>query len=83
MLLAQAWWGRGLMTRALDRLLITTPDWPGARDATATCDTGNIAARRMLAKARFVEAGVLPAFRVHPAFGTAPRDCILLRRPLG
>ena len=82
MLLARAWWGRGLMAQALDRLLATTPARLGAREATAACDAGNAAARRVLAKAGFAEAGVLPAFRVHPAFGTAPRDCILLRRAL-
>lgn len=82
MLLAQAWWGRGLMARALRMLLAAAPDRLKARDATATCDAGNAAARRMLAKAGFAEAGVLPAFRVHPAFGSLPRDCVLLRRPL-
>lgn len=77
-LLARAQWGQGLMADALGQLLDSAP-YRGSQ-ATAACDAGNLAARRMLAKPGFTVRQTLLAHRVHPALGPAPRDCLLLLR---
>lgn len=70
------------MAWALLDLLGSTSLSKGVKRAYAACDRGHAAAGRMLGKAGFRAARLLPRNRVHPALGTEPRDCVLFVRQL-
>ncbi len=75
--LAQSWWGKGLMTEAL----IAAVDWllaqPENFRISGFCDVANISSARVMEKAGLTREGVLRRLVVHPAISDEPRDCLI------
>ena len=76
------WWGKGLMSEALDMLL-------GALDADrdlyrvwATCHVDNERSVRLLERAGFLLEGRLTRHAVYPNLGLEPRDSLLYAKAL-
>ncbi|HVC54666.1 MAG TPA: GNAT family N-acetyltransferase [Stellaceae bacterium] len=73
--MAQPWWGRGLMTEALSAVAA----WAMAQDAIwrlgAVCDIEHDAAARVMEKAGMRREGILRRWMMHPNISAAPRDC--------
>jgi RimJ/RimL family protein N-acetyltransferase len=73
--LAQPFWGRGLMTETLTevaRWALATPDiWR----IGAVCDVDNLASARVMEKAGLAREGILRRWLVHPNLSLEPRDC--------
>lgn len=78
--LAQAWWGQGLMPEALAAMA----DWALAQPSVfrigAVCDVENTGSARVMEKAGLAREGLLRRWLVHPNIGDEPRDCFSYAR---
>jgi RimJ/RimL family protein N-acetyltransferase len=73
--LARAFWGQGLMTEALRRVLEWTRTQPEIYRVWAVCDVDNTASARVLKKAGMEYEGILHRWTVLPNISAEPRDC--------
>ena len=78
--LAQAHWGQRTMTIAMGILLNWVAQHAQGRRAWGTCDVEHLPARQMMEALGFTIERELPSYRVHPALGPKPRDCLLYSR---
>jgi RimJ/RimL family protein N-acetyltransferase len=78
--LAQAWWGQGLMTEALTEIVGWGLAQPGIFRISAVCDVENIGSARVMEKAGLAREGLLRRWLVHPNIGPEPRDCFSYAR---
>lgn len=73
--LARQFWGRGIMTEAVQAVV----DWvfsdPTIFRVWAVCDVENLASMRVLEKVGMSREGVLRRWIIHPQLGQEPRDC--------
>jgi RimJ/RimL family protein N-acetyltransferase len=82
--LAQAYWGQGYTTEALQTIIAWALCRGDIHRVWAVCDVANSASARVMAKAGMHCEGILPRYIVHPNIGAAPRDCYcysVLRMP--
>lgn len=73
--LARSFWGQGIMTEALGRVLKWTGSQPQIYRVWAVCDVENIASARVLEKVGMKYEGILHRWLVHPNISAEPRDC--------
>lgn len=75
--LAQAHWGKGLMSEAISIIALTSLGKPAIYRVQATCDAENTASARAMEKAGLRYEGVLRRYIVHPNVSLEPRDSLL------
>ena len=73
--LAQRFWGRGLMPEAVRAVIDALFAEPGIHRVWAVVDEENYASSRVLEKAGMLREGFLHRWSLHPSLGTVPRDC--------
>jgi ribosomal-protein-alanine N-acetyltransferase len=73
--LAQAWWGQGLMTEVLTEVVRWALAQPLVFRIGAVCDLENVGSARVMEKAGLTREGVLRRWSVHPTISDQPRDC--------
>lgn len=82
----KAFWGRGLATTAVRRILIELEAMPALSRIWATCALDNPASARVLEKTGFVREAILKNWVTYPARGGRPFDnysYVILPRALG
>lgn len=75
--LAKTFWGRGLMSEALQFAVDWALAQPEIFRAYAFCDVDNPGSARVMEKAGMVREGILRRWQVFPNIGPDPRDCII------
>ena len=78
--LAQRYWGDGLMTEAARAVVDWVIAQPEIHRVWATVDLENVASQRVLEKVGMVKEGVLRRWMVFPNLGPVPRDVWSLAR---
>jgi ribosomal-protein-alanine N-acetyltransferase len=73
--LARPYWGLGLMTETLCRVVYWALRQKGVFRIGSVCDVENIGSARVMEKAGLVQEGLLRRWLVHPNIGDEPRDC--------
>ncbi|HEY5959714.1 MAG TPA: GNAT family N-acetyltransferase [Polyangiaceae bacterium] len=73
--LATQYWGRGLMTEAVQAVLNWASNEAYFYRIWATCDTANYRSVRLLERVGMQHEGVLRRWRVFPNISEEPRDC--------
>lgn len=76
------WWGKGLMSEALDMLITTLQADPDVYRMWATCHVDNERSVRLLERAGFTREGRLARHDIYPNLGTEPLDSLLFARVL-
>ena len=76
------WWGKGLMSEALDMLMATLRADPDVYRVWATCHVDNVRSARLLERADFTLEGRLARHAIYPNLGTEPRDSLLYAKAL-
>jgi len=74
---ARRWWGKGLMSEALDMLIATLRADPDVYRVWATCNVDNERSARLLERAEFTLEGRLARHAIYPNLGAEPRDSLL------
>ena len=73
--LARSFWGQGIMTEALSRVLEWARSQPQIYRVWAVCDVENVGSARVLQKVGMKHEGVLHRWIIHPNLSAEPRDC--------
>jgi RimJ/RimL family protein N-acetyltransferase len=76
------WWGKGLMSEALDMLMATLRADPDVYRVWATCNVDNERSVRLLERADFTLEGRLARHTIYPNLGPEPRDSLLYAKAL-
>jgi RimJ/RimL family protein N-acetyltransferase len=76
------WWGKGLMSEALDMLLGTLDADHDVYRVWATCHVDNERSVGLLQRAGFLLEGRLTRHAVYPNLGLEPRDSLLYAKAL-
>ncbi|BBX44411.1 GNAT family N-acetyltransferase [Mycobacterium cookii] len=76
------WWGKGLMSDALDMLMATLDADPDVYRVWATCHVDNDRSVRLLERAGFALEGRLNRHAIYPNLGTEPSDSLLYAKAL-
>jgi len=76
------WWGKGLMSEALDMLMATLRADPDVYRVWATCHVDNVRSARLLERADFTLEGRLARHAIYPNLGAEPRDSLLYAKAL-
>jgi RimJ/RimL family protein N-acetyltransferase len=76
------WWGKGLMSEALDMLMNTLQADPDVYRVWATCHVDNERSVRLLERAEFAREGRLARHGIYPNLGTEPLDSLLFAKAL-
>ena len=80
--LGRRWWGKGLMSEALDMLLAALDADREVHRVWATCRVDNDRSARLLERAGFVLEGRLTRHAVYPTIGPEPQDSLLYAKIL-
>ena len=80
--LGRRWWGKGLMSQALDMLLDALAADRLVFRVWATCSPYNERSARLLERAGFVLEGRLTRHAVYPTMGPEPQDSLLYAKAL-
>ena len=72
--LARAYWGKGYMTEAVQKLVAWALEQPEISRIWSVCDIENRASARVMEKAGMTREGTLPRWSVHPNLSPEPRD---------
>jgi ribosomal-protein-alanine N-acetyltransferase len=72
--LARPYWGKGLMTEALQAVINRAFDQPGIFRVQAICDVENIVSARVMEKSGMIREGLLRRYILHPNVSDEPRD---------
>jgi RimJ/RimL family protein N-acetyltransferase len=75
--LGRRWWGKGLMSEALEMLLAALDADADVYRVWATCNVDNQRSTRLLERAGFQLEGRLSRHAVYPNLGPEPRDSLL------
>jgi RimJ/RimL family protein N-acetyltransferase len=78
--LAQKYWGRGLMTEVLTEVVSWALRQDNVFRVGAVCDVENIGSARVMEKAGLTREGLLRRWLVHPNISDEPRDCFSYAR---
>ncbi len=73
--LARPFWGQGIMTEALGRVLEWTRSQSQIYRVWAVCDVENVGSARVLQKVGMQHEGILHRWIIHPNVSAEPRDC--------
>lgn len=73
--LAQPFWGCGLMQESLQAVVDWASAQPGIFRMWASCDVENVRSTRLLERVGMQHEGVLRRWIVHPNVSPEPRDC--------
>lgn len=73
--LARRYWGRGLMTEAVQAVVKWALAQPGVCRVWATCDVENTRSSRVLERVGMQREGILRCWIIHPNIDNKPRDC--------
>ena len=76
------WWGKGLMSEALDMLMAELHADPDVYRVWATCHVDNERSVRLLERADFAREGRLARHMIYPNLGTEPNDSLLYAKAL-
>lgn len=76
------WWGKGLMSEALDMLMTTLRADPHVYRAWATCHIDNERSTRLLERAGFLLEGRLARHGIYPNLGPEPVDSLLYAKAM-
>ena len=79
-LLAQRWWGQGLMQEAIQAVTEWAFTVPWVSRVSAACDVENRGSARVLEKSGFRRERLEERYSVHPNISAEPRDCYLYTR---
>jgi [ribosomal protein S5]-alanine N-acetyltransferase len=80
--IGRRWWGKGLMSEALDTLLAALDADRAVYRVWATCNVDNERSVRLLQRAGFLLEGRLTRHAVYPSLGPEPRDSLLYAKAL-
>ena len=80
--IGRRWWGKGLMSEALDMLLAALDADRDVYRVWATCHVDNERSVRLLERAGFQLEGRLTRHAVYPNLGPEPRDSLLYAKAL-
>jgi [ribosomal protein S5]-alanine N-acetyltransferase len=80
--IGRRWWGKGLMSEALDMLVAALAADRNIYRVWATCNVDNERSVRLLQRAGFLLEGRLTRHAVYPGLGPEPRDSLLYARAL-
>lgn len=80
--MGRRWWGKGLMSEALDMLMATLDGDREVYRVWATCNVDNDRSTRLLQRAGFLLEGRLTRHAVYPNLGPEPRDSLLYAKAL-
>ncbi len=80
--LGKRWWGKGLLSEALDMLLHALEADPQIYRVSATCSPDNQRSTRLLERAGFFLEGRLARHVVYPTMGPEPQDSLLYAKIL-
>lgn len=80
--LGRRWWGKGLMSEALDMLMTTLQADPDVYRVWATCHVDNDRSVRLLERAGLALEGRLARHTVYPNLGTEPLDSLVYGKAL-
>ena len=80
--IGRRWWGKGLMSEALDMLIAALDADRDVYRVWATCHVDNERSVRLLLRAGFQQEGRLTRHAVYPNLGPGPRDSLLYAKSL-
>jgi len=80
--LGRRWWGKGLMSEALDLLLATLDADRDVYRVWATCHVDNERSTRLLQRAGFQLEGRLVRHTIYPNLGPEPDDSLIYAKAL-
>ncbi len=80
--IGRRWWGKGLMSEALEMLVAVLDANPDIYRVWATCNVDNEGSARLLRRAGFLLEGRLTRHAVYPSLGPEPRDSLLYAKTL-
>jgi [ribosomal protein S5]-alanine N-acetyltransferase len=80
--IARRWWGKGLMSEALDMLVGALSADRHVYRIWATCHVDNARSAQLLERAGFLLEGRLARHAVYPNLGPEPRDSLLYAKAL-
>jgi RimJ/RimL family protein N-acetyltransferase len=80
--IGRRWWGKGLMSEALDMLMAELDADRDVYRVWATCNVDNERSARLLLRAGFLLEGRLARHAVYPNLGPEPRDSLLYAKAL-
>jgi ribosomal-protein-alanine N-acetyltransferase len=80
--IGRRWWGKGLMSEALDTLVAALDADRAVYRVWATCNVDNERSVRLLQRAGFLLEGRLTRHAVYPSLGPEPRDSLLYAKAL-
>jgi [ribosomal protein S5]-alanine N-acetyltransferase len=80
--IGRRWWGKGLMSEALDTLVAALDADRAVYRVWATCHVDNERSVRLLQRAGFLLEGRLTRHAVYPNLGPEPRDSLLYAKAL-
>jgi RimJ/RimL family protein N-acetyltransferase len=80
--IGRRWWGKGLMSEALDTLVAALGADRALYRVWATCNVDNKRSVRLLQRAGFLLEGRLTRHAVYPSLGPEPRDSLLYAKAL-
>ncbi len=73
--LSRDYWGRGLMTEAVQKCCDWALAQPSIFRVWAVCDIENRASARVMEKVGMQREGILRRWNIHPNISPEPRDC--------
>jgi [ribosomal protein S5]-alanine N-acetyltransferase len=80
--IGRRWWGKGLMSEALDMLVAALDADGDVNRVWATCNVDNDRSARLLQRAGFLLEARLSRHAVYPNLGAEPRDSLLYAKAL-
>jgi [ribosomal protein S5]-alanine N-acetyltransferase len=80
--LGRRWWGKGLMSEALDMLMTTLQADPVVYRVWATCHVDNERSVRLLERTGLTLEGRMVRHTIYPNLGTEPLDSLLYAKAL-
>jgi [ribosomal protein S5]-alanine N-acetyltransferase len=80
--LGRRWWGKGLMSEALDMLMTTLQADPVVYRVWATCHVDNERSVRLLERAGLTLEGRMARHTIYPNLGTEPLDSLLYAKAM-
>lgn len=80
--IGRRWWGKGLMSEALDMLMAALDADRDLYRVWATCSVDNERSARLLQRAGFLLEGRLARHAVYPNLGPEPSDSLLYAKAL-
>lgn len=78
--LGRQWWGRGLMSEAVQLVLDSAESDPAVYRVSAYCHVDNTASARVLERGGLTLEGLLRRYTLLPNISDEPQDCLLFAK---